>query len=197
MKVLPCGDRAVLLDCASLPEAQAWHAALQHLDPVLGARTVLLRGDVRQLRDAVAHATPMGPEAGPQDLEASNVVVIPVIYDGVDLDEVGRLTGLGAHGVVEAHSSATWVAAFTGFAPGFAYLTAGEPRLAVPRRDQPRPAVPAGAVALAGEFSGIYPRSSPGGWQLIGRTDAVLFDVDRTPPALLTPGTRVRFEASQ
>lgn len=197
MKVRPCGDRAVLLDCASLPEAQAWHAALQHLGPVLGARTVLLRGDVRQLRDAVAHTTPMTPEAGPQDLEANDAVVIPVVYDGADLAEVGRLTGLGADGVVEAHSSATWVAAFTGFAPGFFYLTADEPRLAVPRRDQPRPAVPAGAVALAGEFSGVYPRSSPGGWQLIGRTDAVLFDVGRTPPALLTPGARVRFEASQ
>lgn len=197
MKVRACGDRAVLLDCASLPEAQAWHAALTHLGPVLGARTVLLRGDVRHLREAVAHATPMAPEAVAQDLDPGDAVIIPVVYDGADLDEVGRLTGLGARGVVEAHSSATWVAAFTGFAPGFAYLTGSEPRLAVPRRDQPRPAVPAGAVALAGEFSGIYPRSSPGGWQLIGRTDAVLFDVDRTPPALLTPGTRVRFEASR
>jgi KipI family sensor histidine kinase inhibitor len=197
VRLRPCGDRAVLLDCASLPEAQAWHAALQHLDPVLGARTVLLRGDVRRLRDAVAHATPVASEAAPQHSDAAKEVVIPVVYDGDDLDEVGRLTGWGARGVVEAHTAATWVAAFTGFAPGFAYLTGGGPRLAVPRRAQPRPAVPAGAVALAGEFSGIYPRSSPGGWQLIGRTDVVLFDVDRTPPALLTPGTRVRFEASR
>ena len=197
MKVRPYGDRAVLLDCASLSEAQAWHAALEHLDPVLGARTVLLRGDVRELRDAVAQGAPMATEAGPQEPYAGDAVVIPVVYDGADLDEVGRLTGLGARGVVEAHTSAMWVAAFTGFAPGFAYLTASETRLAVPRRDHPRPAVPAGAVALAGEFSGVYPRSSPGGWQLIGRTDVVLFDVDRTPPALLTPGTPVRFEAAR
>jgi KipI family sensor histidine kinase inhibitor len=180
-----------------LPEAQSWHAALQHLGPVLGARTVLLRGDVRQLHDAVAHATPMASEAGQQDSDAGDAVLIRVVYDGDDLDEVGRLTGLGARGVVEAHTSTTWVAAFTGFAPGFAYLAGGEPRLAVPRRDHPRPEVPAGAVGLAGEFSGVYPRSSPGGWQLIGRTDVVLFDADRRPPALLTPGTPVRFEAAR
>lgn len=197
MRLLPCGDRALLLDCDSLPEAQGWHRALRHLDPVLGARTVLLRGDVRELRDAVAHAAPSEPDGSLADPGAGDAVVISVVYDGDDLDEVGRLTGLGARGVVEAHTSTIWVAAFTGFAPGFAYLTGGDPRLAVPRRDHPRPAVPAGAVGVAGEFSGVYPRSSPGGWQLLGHTDAVLFDAGRTPPALLTPGTRVRFEASR
>lgn len=84
--------------------------------------------------------------------------------------------------------------AFCGFAPGFGYMVGGDPRLRVPRRDEARVRVPAGAVALAGEFTGVYPRASPGGWQLLGRTDAVIWDVDRDPPGLLRPGVRVRFE---
>jgi KipI family sensor histidine kinase inhibitor len=103
------------------------------------------------------------------------------------------LTGLGADGVVAAHTGTPWRVAFGGFAPGFAYLTGGDPRLDVARRDEPRTSVPAGSVGLGGEFSGIYPRASPGGWQLIGRTDMVLWDPDRDPAALLQPGGRVRF----
>jgi KipI family sensor histidine kinase inhibitor len=120
-------------------------------------------------------------------------VEIEVVYDGPDLDEVGTLTGLGADGVVAAHTGTPWRVAFGGFAPGFAYLAGGDPRLEVTRRSKPRTSVPAGSVGLAGEFSGIYPRSSPGGWQLIGRTDAVLWDLDRG--ALLQPGSTVRFTA--
>jgi KipI family sensor histidine kinase inhibitor len=119
------------------------------------------------------------------------VVDIDVIYDGPDLDEVGRLTGLDRDGVVAAHTGTPWRVAFGGFAPGFAYLVGGDPRLDVPRREEPRTSVPAGSVGLAGEFSGIYPRSSPGGWQLIGRTDAVLWNLERG--ALLQPGGSVRF----
>jgi KipI family sensor histidine kinase inhibitor len=118
-----------------------------------------------------------------------------VTYDGPDLAEVASLTGLSEAAVVTAHTESVWTVGFGGFAPGFAYLTGGDPRLHVPRRGTPRPSVPAGSVGLAGEFSGVYPRSSPGGWQLIGHTDVDLFDVDRDPPALLQPGTRVRFEA--
>ena len=98
--------------------------------------------------------------------------------------------------VVAAHTGTSWRIAFGGFAPGFAYLTGGDPRLQVPRRDEPRTTVPAGAVGLAGEYSGVYPRPSPGGWQLIGRTDAVLWDAERDPPALLMPGGTVRFRAT-
>lgn len=192
MRLLPYGDRAVLLDCESLAEAQAWHAGLRDLDPILGARTVLLRGAPADLRARVAEATPTRPDP----VEAAEVVV-PVTYDGDDLDEVGGLTGLGADGVVAAHIGTLWVVAFAGFAPGFAYLTGGDSRLAVPRRAAPRSAVPAGAVGLAGDFSGIYPRSSPGGWQLVGRTELALFDIDRTPPALLQPGMVVRFEVAE
>jgi KipI family sensor histidine kinase inhibitor len=191
MKLLPYGDRALLLDCESLAEARAWHWALHELGPVLGARTVLLQGNPKALRIAVSKAAPTEP-----DEKDSAEVVVPVVYDGEDLDEVGQLTGLGADGVIEAHTGTPWTVAFAGFAPGFGYLTGGDPKLVVPRRDSPRPSVPAGSVALAGEFSGIYPRSSPGGWQLIGRTNVILFNIDRVPPALLVPGTRVRFTVS-
>lgn len=189
MNLLPCGDRALLLDCASLDEAQAWFAALaHHAEAVLGARTVLLRGDPPALRDLVRRTTPSadGRTAGP-------TVEVPVTYDGPDLDEVARLTGLTPAEVVAAHTGTPWTAAFGGFAPGFSYLVGGDPRLRVPRRASPRTSVPAGSVGLAGEFSGVYPRRSPGGWQLLGRTSLTMWDVDRDPPALLVAGTRVRF----
>jgi KipI family sensor histidine kinase inhibitor len=191
VKILPCGDRAILLDCATLEEATAWSAALGDLDPVLGARTVLLRGNPSDLRSTVASRKPA------EDLAASGTeeVVIAVTYDGPDLAEVADLTGLSDGEVVAAHTTTPWRVAFGGFAPGFAYLVGGDPRLRVPRRPNPRSSVPAGSVGLAGEFSGIYPRSSPGGWQLIGRTDVALLDVERNPPALLRPGMWVRFEA--
>jgi KipI family sensor histidine kinase inhibitor len=122
-------------------------------------------------------------------------VQIDVVYDGEDLDEVARLTGMTPDQVIAAHTGTPWRVGFGGFAPGFAYLLGGDSRLEVPRRSEPRTKVPAGAVGLAGEFSGVYPRESPGGWQLIGRTDAVLWDVDRDNPALLTPGMWVQFKA--
>ena len=193
MKVLPCGDRAVLLDCGSLEEATSWFAALADLDPVLGAQTVLVRGNPVELRATLAARKPGPPAAAPSTAE----VVITVRYDGPDLADVASLTGLSEDDVVAAHTGTTWMVGFSGFAPGFAYLVGGDPRLHVPRRDTPRPSVPAGSVGLAADFSGIYPRSSPGGWQLIGRTDAELFDVDRSPPACLQPGMRVRFEVGR
>jgi KipI family sensor histidine kinase inhibitor len=121
------------------------------------------------------------------------VLEIPVTYDGPDLADVARLTGLGEREVVEAHTGSTWRVAFGGFAPGFGYLVGGDPRLEVPRREESRTTVPAGAVGLAGTFSGVYPRESPGGWQLIGTTSAPMWDLDRDPPALLVPGAVVRF----
>jgi KipI family sensor histidine kinase inhibitor len=192
MKVRPCGDRAVLLDCDSLAEAAAWFQIMADVDPVLGAQTVLLRGDPGALRGLVADRRPSTPAAR----SGQETVVVPVIYDGPDLEAVAALTGLGEDDVVAAHVGTPWTVGFTGFAPGFAYLVGGDPRLQVPRLPTPRQSVPAGSVGLAGEFSGIYPRSSPGGWQLIGRTDVDLFDLRRDRPALLVPGMRVRFEAA-
>lgn len=147
---------------------------------------------------AAPAAAPAAGRAGRADAAgpAAEEIVVPVSYDGPDLEEVARLTGLGQDEVVLAHTGVVWTVAFIGFAPGFAYLAGGDPRLQVPRRHTPRTTVPAGAVGLAGEWSGIYPRPSPGGWQLVGRTELVLWDVDRDPPALLAPGTRVRFEAT-
>ncbi len=194
MKLLPCGDRALMLDCASLIEAQGWFAALHHeVEAVLGARTVLLRGEPAALRALVHRSEPRDVVSAP---DVGEELEITVVYDGPDLADVAAHTGMSESEVVQAHTASVWTVAFAGFAPGFAYLAGGDERLTVPRRSSPRTTVPAGAVGLAGEFSGIYPRSSPGGWQLIGRTDAVMFDVDRDPAALLAPGARVRFVAA-
>lgn len=204
MRILRCGDLALLLDCKSLDGALAWQRAVQAADladvtdVVPAARTVLVRfRHARAAREAARALDGLQPGADvPSRVPRQwNQVELPVDYSGPDLAEVGRLTGAGADGVVRAHTRQVWRVAFCGFAPGFAYLVGEDNRLQVVRRAEPRRRVPAGAVGLAGEFSGVYPRASPGGWQLIGHTDAVLWDVDRDPPALLAPGTRVRFTA--
>ncbi len=195
------GDRALLIDCGSTGEVATLAAALRRdglpgvVDVVAGARTVLVTMSgpdavtlVRALLSGYRTPPPaQHPAPGTAD------VVIDVVYDGPDLTEVAGLLAMDIEEVVAAHTAAAWRVGFGGFAPGFAYLVDGDPRLAVPRRAEPRTRVPAGSVALAGEFSGIYPRESPGGWQIIGRTDAALWDIDREPPALLTPGMWVRF----
>ena len=201
--VLDYGDQALLLQFDSTAEVLAWTDALREaamrgvLDIVPAARTVLLKldGSGRQsaIRRRLGTLTVMPGAAVPTTVEPT---VIDVVYDGADLVEVADLSGMTAAQVIEAHTGNPWTVGFCGFAPGFAYLVGGDPRLAVPRRSEPRPSVPAGAVGLAGEFTGIYPRSSPGGWQLIGHTDAVLWDIDRPDPALLTPGMRVQFRAA-
>jgi len=200
--VLDYGDRALLLQFDSTAEVLAWAAALRNaslpgvLDIVPAARTVLLTLDGSQRQNAVR--TQLGtvrvaPEAAAT--APSEPKVIDVVYDGADLAEVAQRTELTTAQVVDAHTARPWQVGFCGFAPGFAYLVGGDPQLSVPRRAEPRSAVPAGAVGLAGEFTGIYPRRSPGGWQLIGHTDAVLWDIDRPNPALLTPGMWVQFRA--
>lgn len=194
MRLRPYGDTALLVDCDSLEEAQGWYAALNDRAPaVLGARTVLLRGAPSELRSLVGRTSPVARA----DASATRTVEIPVAYDGEDLEDVARLTGLTENEVVEAHTSSTWTVAFGGFAPGFSYLVGGDPRLVVPRRDSPRARVPAGSVGLAGEFSGVYPRQSPGGWQLIGRTSLSMWDSARDEPALLVAGMTVRFTVAQ
>ncbi len=199
MNVLPCADAGLLVELADLDEVLALYAELADAPPagvvdlVPAARTLLLRvdpdvADPGAVERAVREARPR-----PGNRPDAGHVEIPVRYDGEDLDEVGELTGLGARGVVEAHTGQEWTVAFCGFAPGFGYLVGEDDRLHVARRENPRTKVPAGSVGLAGEFSGVYPRPSPGGWQLIGRTDAPVWDLDRTPPALLSAGVRVRF----
>jgi KipI family sensor histidine kinase inhibitor len=160
------------------------------VDVVPGHRTVLVTWD-----DAPPELIELA-EAALRDDQAAPIggsVEIPVRYDGPDLNEVARLTALSPEEVAVRHVGAEYVVGFLGFAPGFAYLLGGDERLRVERRAEPRELVPAGSVALAGPYSGIYPRESPGGWQLIGCTTAVLFDATRDPPALLSPGDRVGF----
>lgn len=206
VRVLDYGDRALLLELSSTTEVLAWtetlrDAALSDVaDIVPAARTVLVtltdasrQASSRALIDQLT--VDVGPEADTPPPASEVDVTIDVVYDGADLDEVARLSGLDVAGVVDAHTETPWRVGFGGFAPGFAYLIGGDERLHVPRRAEPRTSVPAGSVGLAGEFSGVYPRESPGGWQLIGRTDAALWDIDRSPPALLSPGQWVRFRS--
>lgn len=120
-------------------------------------------------------------------------IVVPVRYDGEDLPKVAQSLGISIEDVIAQHTGTVWRCAFVGFAPGFGYLESPDGRLTVPRRTQSRTAIPAGAVALAGGYSAVYPRRSPGGWQLIGTTGLRMWDVDRDPPALVRAGTRVRF----
>lgn len=197
MRVLPSGEHAVLVELGDLDEVLALAEPVRTLagvvDVVPGERTLLVTvaepAGLESVRRSLVELTVTVPAVGP----TSRTVEIPVTYDGADLADVSAHTGLTVAEVVEAHTSTPWRVGFGGFAPGFAYLVGGDPRLEIPRRSEPRPSVPAGAVALAGRYSGIYPRSSPGGWQLIGRTDVVLFDPAADPPALLQPGMTVRF----
>jgi KipI family sensor histidine kinase inhibitor len=202
MRVLDVGDGAVLVEFGTLEAVLAAFRALDSSRPdgvddlVPAARTILVRFDRRVTnRESVrAWLRDLRPVDTAEEVRA-DAVDIGVHYDGPDLEEVGDLTGLGVAGVIAAHTGAEWTVAFAGFAPGFGYLVGGPESLHVPRRSSPRTSVPAGSVGLAGEFSGIYPRSSPGGWQLIGSTDVSLWDTDRDPPALLRPGVGVRFHA--
>ncbi|MFD7692050.1 allophanate hydrolase subunit 1 [Streptomyces sp. NPDC059805] len=199
MRTLPVGDDALLVEVSSGEEARALHAELLRRraegslavrEIVPAARTVLLDGltDPDRLAAELALSdVPPGPA------HARDVVQLPVRYDGPDLADVAALWGVPPDEVARIHAGTEFSVAFCGFAPGFGYLTGLPRRYDVPRRATPRTAVPAGAVALAGPYTGVYPRSSPGGWQLIGTTDAVLWDHTRMPAALLAPGTRVRF----
>ncbi|GED00059.1 allophanate hydrolase [Kocuria varians] len=194
------GTKAFLLDCGSLPEVTRWHAHLAahpfpgQTDVLAAAATVLVSFVSARAARAAADAIDSVHPAASAEAQGKTVE-IPVVYDGEDLAEVARLTGLSEQGVVDAHTGTAWTAAFGGFAPGFVYLVAPGDPLDVPRRDTPRTAVPAGSVALAGTFSAVYPRRSPGGWQLIGRTDAVLWDETRESPTLIRPGDTVRYRA--
>lgn len=215
-RVRPYGDRAVMVDVDDVDAALSWAAAVRSavadgslagvVDVVPGMQSVLVIGDGVVPRDTMADAVtrvsaPRDPLTDDEsaagqvasETSAAPEVRIPVRYDGPDLSDVAALTGMTEDAVVRAHTGSRWRVAFAGFMPGFGYLVGGDRRLTVSRRAESRPVVAAGSVGLAGEFSGVYPRSSPGGWQIIGHTDAVLWDVDRDPPAVFTPGVVVRF----
>jgi KipI family sensor histidine kinase inhibitor len=198
LTVAPYGDRALLVEVPDLAAVTAVRTALEdsplpgQRDLVAAARTVLVVLD-RAVTDLdVATLRRLAPERSTAD-RGTTVVDLPVVFDGADLADVAGLTGRSVDDVVGALTATELTVAFCGFAPGFGYLTGLPADLHLPRRATPRTRVPPGSVALAGPFAGVYPQASPGGWQLVGRTDAVLFDVDRDPPALLSPGTVVRF----
>jgi KipI family sensor histidine kinase inhibitor len=197
--VRPIGSSALLLE---VDDPGAWFSELVHrrevgdlvaTDIVPGARTVLIDGlaDTARVADQVSGWAARG---GPGPV-GETLVEITVRYGGPDLTGVAQLWGVSVEAVVARMSATEFRVAFCGFAPGFAYLTGLPDALAVPRLDTPRARVPAGSVALAGRYAGIYPTSSPGGWRIVGRADATLFDVSADPPALLGPGTRVRLAA--
>jgi KipI family sensor histidine kinase inhibitor len=200
VRLRPAGERGLLVEVGELETVHRLHAALRELDPpgvvelVPGYRTVLIVADPDRagVLDELAAGLPE-LELPPAEAVAGETVEIPVSYDGEDLPEVASLTGLEAEEVVRRHTAPEYTVAFLGFSPGFPYLVGLDPALEVPRRDTPRTSIPAGSVGLAGNQTGIYPTASPGGWQLIGRTEVTLFDPARDPPTLLTPGTRLRF----
>lgn len=197
----PAGGAALLATFDSLAAVDAFRAGLLPsglpgvTEVVSGARSLLFRFDATttdagRLGTALAAVVPASPALDAADVEP---VEIATTYDGEDLAVVAAHAGMSVPDLVAWHTGQVWTSAFGGFAPGFSYLTGTSPSLDVPRRVSARTAVPSGAVALAGEFSAVYPRTSPGGWQLIGRTDAAMWSLDRDPPALAPPGTRIRF----
>jgi KipI family sensor histidine kinase inhibitor len=196
------GWSALLVECVDPDEVEAWRAALWRArdagaltaaDIVPGAHTVLLDGVADPPALAATLAAWPPPDPARSAGAAPREVTIPTVYRGEDLPAVARLWGVDVDEVVRRHSAIRYRVAFCGFAPGFGYLTGLPEELSVPRLETPRTRVPAGSVGLAGAYTGVYPTASPGGWLLIGHTDAALFDVDNDPPALLTPGTSVRF----
>lgn len=193
------GRHALLVECPDLDAVRAAYATVREHAAELGAveivpaaRTVLLDG-LRDPRAAAAVLRGLSPTPVTTTAADPDLVEIPVTYGGPDLGEVARQWSVTEAEVVRIHTSAEFVVAFCGFAPGFAYCTGLPGNLAVSRRPEPRPRVPAGSVALAGEFTSVYPTASPGGWQLIGTTTTQVWHPDSDRPALLAPGTRVRF----
>lgn len=195
------GTRGLIVDLPDLATVMDWYAALRaeplshQTDVVAAARTVLLTFDSPTATNAAEQMLPdFSP--GSADQKEPRDIEIEVLYDGADLEELARSLGMSVDELIEWHTSTVWVAGFGGFAPGFTYCVPQDPERAldVPRRSSPRTEVPAGAVALAGEFSAVYPRTSPGGWQLIGTTHTPMWDSEQDPPALVLPGDRVHYK---
>lgn len=199
MRVRPYGDAALLVEpddpSQVLPLVAAVRAEPGVVEVVPAARTLL----VSAAPDVLARLADRLPSFASVRVDGAenqaSEVVLEVRYDGPDLADTAAALGLSNAELVRRHAAGRYTVAFCGFAPGFGYLTGLDPALHAARLAEPRTRVPAGAVGIAGEYTGVYPRPSPGGWRLIGHTDTDLWDAGRTPPALLGPGTRVRFRA--
>jgi len=203
LRFLPASDTALLVELDDLTCAMALHRALL-AQPIKGvqemvpaARTVLLHYQPWAIAPAAlmqaVRARAATLDARATDGQAARTVEIPVRYDGEDLPHVAELLGISMQEVIARHTGTPWLGAFAGFAPGFVYMAGGHPCFQVPRRTSPRTRVPAGSVALAGDFTAVYPKASPGGWQLIGTTDVAMWDMGRAEPAYVQPGFRVQF----
>jgi KipI family sensor histidine kinase inhibitor len=193
------GERGLLIELGSVGEVAAafrhyalarHHVGLEEVVP--GHTTLLLIG-----RERRPEIEPISDVADTREEEPAPALEIPVTYDGPDLAMVGGASGMSPEEVARRHEAARYDVAFLGFAPGQAYLVGGDPALAAPRRAEPRTRVPAGSVAIAGEYTTVYPSSTPGGWQLLGRTETKLFDPSCDPPALLSPGATVTFTSTR
>jgi KipI family sensor histidine kinase inhibitor len=203
-RVLPAGPRAALVEVVEPDAVPSLYRYLRDdanlpagVEVVPAAATVLVDASATAFDGRVGdllreRLVGWRPEAV-QDAGAGPILEVPTVYDGADLADVAELAGLTVAEVVQRHTAAVFTVAFCGFAPGFGYLTVADPALHVPRRPVARTRVPAGSVALAGRYTGIYPHPTPGGWHLIGRTKLRVWDPARAPAALLAPGTRVRF----
>lgn len=207
MIVRPCGEQAVIVDITEADSPLRAVLQLRRLveswnldgivDLVPASQTLLIMLDTTRLtpKDVAKRLASCDLSEAPDNVgETATCIEVPVRYDGPDLSSLAATLDCSAEELVRRHTSTEWTAAFGGFAPGFIYLVAENPLPPIPRLDSPRPSIPAGSVGLAGEFSGVYPQSSPGGWQLIGSTEAQMWAPERTDrPALITPGDRVRF----
>ncbi|MDM8359071.1 5-oxoprolinase subunit PxpB [Pandoraea communis] len=207
LKILPLGDSALVCEAGATPtlatQRRVWHVAslahewpdVREVVPGMNNLTLLLdplATDIEVLSERLRDAWQTPPAAG----NVGRDVEIPVHYGGPhgpDLAEVAKLARLQPKTVVQRHAAPEYIVYFLGFQPGFAYLGGLDESIATPRRAEPRLAVPAGSVGIGGSQTGIYPLTSPGGWQIIGHTASVLFDPAATPAALLAPGDRVRF----
>ncbi|MFA7558601.1 MAG: 5-oxoprolinase/urea amidolyase family protein [Hydrogenophaga sp.] len=205
MRILPAGDQAVLVELDDLRQTlalfQAWQRSpLPGVEEIVpAARTLLVsfRPSAVGVAQVAGHAWrlygTLARQASGDSAPAGRLVELPVRYHGEDLEAVAELLGIGVPEVIERHTGSEYLAAFAGFAPGFVYLAGGHPSFQIPRRSTPRTRVPAGSVAVAGDFSAVYPADSPGGWQLLGVTPCRMWDLQRAEPALVQPGQRVRF----
>lgn len=199
MLFLPVNDVSFLIELTDLAKTLALFDALSNaklagvVEIVPAARTLLIAFEPSLTNSRILQSAISAMKPSKQREVGEQCVEIPVVYNGEDLDDIARLLKLTREEIVRRHTESDYTVAFTGFAPGFAYLSGGDPIFDVPRRQSPRTVIPAGSVALAGRFSGIYPQASPGGWQLLGVTDVKMFDLERQPPALLQPGMRVKF----
>lgn len=199
MRFLPVSLNALIVELDNLQQTLVLLDSL-HAEPLPGveecipaARTILIYFHPEETSPEAIAGALRGRDLTRSSRGAGRLVEIPVLYNGEDLGEVAELLDISVEELIRRHTGSEYIVAFTGFSPGFAYLTGGHPSLDVPRRKTPRTRLPAGSVGLAGTFSGVYPQASPGGWQIIGITEARMWDLSRPVPALLQPGFRVHF----